>query len=165
MNYEIREMQPSDGSMILDIYQHDIESPSATFEQAVPDWESWDMTHLKTSRFVLEDDQNRLIGWCALRPVSQRPCYSGVAEVSIYTHREYQGKGLGTMLLKKLILDSEMHNLWTLQLNTFPENEAGIALFKKLGFKTVGICEKLGEMNGIWRDVLLMERRSKIVGY
>lgn len=157
-------MRPTDGAAVLTIYKHGIESRNATFEQSVPTWESWEMNHLKICRFVLEDDKNEVVGWCALNPISQRACYSGVAEVSIYIHNDYQGKGLGTMLLKKLILDSEEHNIWTLQINTFPENSASIALFKKLGFKSVGVREKLGQMNGAWRDVLLMERRSSVAG-
>ena len=105
-----------------------------------------------------------MVGWCALQPVSNRDCFKGVAEVSIYLDGSVQGKGLGTILLKKLILDSEEHDFWTLQAGIFPENKVSIAIHQKQGFRTVGTREKIGELNGQWRDIVLLERRSKNVG-
>lgn len=163
MNYEIREMLPTDGKRVLEIFQQGIDGGNATFDKDTPTWESWDMNFFRTCRWVLEDESEKMIGWAALKPISNRDCYRGVAEVSIYIDNAYQGKGLGTLLMKKLILDSEEHGLWTLQSGIFPENTASIAIHQKLGFRTVGKRERIAEMNGVWRDVILMERRSNSV--
>lgn len=164
MNYEIRPMQPDDAAKVLEIFQQGINGGNATFDKVAPTWESWDTKHFNMCRFILEDENNNVVGWCALQPVSNRDCFKGVAEVSIYLDGSVQGKGLGTILMKKLILDSEEHEFWTLQAGIFPENEVSIAIHQKQGFKTVGRREKIGEMDGQWRDIILLERRSKIVG-
>ena len=164
MNYEIREMQPSDGEKVIEIFQEGIDGGNATFEQNVPTWEAWDNKFFKICRFVLEDENENIVGWAALQPISNRDCYKGVAEVSIYLKNEFQGKGLGKMLLRKLILDSEEHEFWTLQSGIFPENEASINVHLNLGFRKVGTRERIGQMNGVWRDVILLERRSALVG-
>lgn len=164
MNYEIREMLPSDAEKILEIFKEGIEGRNATFDQEVPNWSAWDDKHLNVCRFVLEDEDENVVGWAALQSISNRACFSGVAEVSIYLANAVQGKGLGSMLLRKLILDSEEHNFWTLQSGIFPENEASIYVHEKWGFKIVGKREKIGQMNGTWRDIVLLERRSKVVG-
>ena len=164
MNYEIRPMQPDDAAKVLEIFQQGINGGNATFDKVAPTWESWDTKHFNMCRFILEDENNNVVGWCALQPVSNRDCFKGVAEVSIYLDGSVQGKGLGTILMKKLILDSEEHEFWTLQAGIFPENEVSIAIHQKQGFKTVGRREKIGEMVGQWRDIILLERRSKIVG-
>ncbi len=165
MNYEIREMQPEDGQAVLDIFQQGIDGGNATFDQSVPVWENWDANYLNHCRFVIEDETNRVVGWCALLPVSNRNCFRGVAEVSIYLDNAVQGKGLGKMLLKKLVLASEENGFWTLQAGIFPENEASIAVHKKQGFQVVGTRRKIGEMNGTWRDIVLLERRSERIGF
>lgn len=164
MNYEIRQMLPTDGEKVLEIFQQGIDGGNATFDQNVPTWEAWDNKFFKICRFVLEDENEQILGWAALQPISKRECYSGVAEVSIYIANEFQGKGFGKMLLWKLILDSEEHDFWTLQSGIFPENEASIAVHSKLGFRIVGTREKIGKMNGVWRDIILMERRSTVAG-
>lgn len=164
MNYEIREMQSSDGAKVIEIFEEGIAGGNATFDPTAPTWEGWDQKFFKICRFVLENENNEIVGWAALQPISNRDCFKGVAEVSIYLSNSVQGKGLGSMLLKKLILDSEEHDFWTLQAGIFPENEASIYVHKKLGFRTVGNREKIGQMNGVWRDIILLERRSKIVG-
>lgn len=164
MNYEIREMQPSDGEKVIEIFQEGIDGGNATFEQNVPTWEAWDNKFFKICRFVLEDENENIVGWAALQPISNRDCFKGVAEVSIYLKNEFQGKGLGKMLLRKLILDSEEHEFWTLQSGIFPENEASINVHLNLGFRKVGTRERIGQMNGVWRDVILLERRSALVG-
>lgn len=164
MNYEIREMQPEDGEVVLKIFQEGIESENATFDKEAPVWEVWDTKHYNLCRWVLEDENNELVGWCAIQPVSNRDCFRGVAEVSIYLTNKAQGKGLGQILLQKLILDSEENDFWTLQSGIFPENEASIAVHHKFGFVTVGRREKIAQMNGRWRDIVLLERRSKTVG-
>ena len=164
MNYEIREMQPSDGEKVIEIFQEGIDGGNATFEQNVPTWEAWDNKFFKICRFVLEDENENIVGWAALQPISNRDCFKGVAEVSIYLKNEFQGKGLGKMLLRKLILDSEEHEFWTLQSGIFPENEASINVHLNLGLRKVGTRERIGQMNGVWRDVILLERRSAVVG-
>lgn len=163
MNYEIREMLPDDGKRVLEIFQQGIDGGNATFDKEVPTWESWDMNFYRTCRWILENDKSEIIGWAALKPISNRDCYRGVAEISIYIDIAYQGKGLGTVLMKKLILDSEEHGFWTLQSGIFPENQVSIHLHEKLGFRIVGTRERIAEMKGKWRDVILMERRSKVV--
>ncbi len=163
MNYEIREMLPDDGKRVLEIFQQGIDGGNATFDKDVPTWESWDMNFYRTCRWILENDKSEIIGWAALKPISNRDCYRGVAEISIYIDNAYQGKGLGTVLMKKLILDSEEHGFWTLQSGIFPENQVSIHLHEKLGFRIVGTRERIAEMKGKWRDVILMERRSKVV--
>ena len=164
MNYEIREMQPSDGEKVIEIFQEGIDGGNATFEQNVPTWEAWDNKFFKICRFVLEDENENIVGWAALQPISNRDCFKGVAEVSIYLKNEFQGKGLGKMLLRKLILDSEENEFWTLQSGIFPENEASINVHLYLGFRKVGTRERIAQMNGVWRDVILLERRSAVVG-
>ncbi|AZI32701.1 GNAT family N-acetyltransferase [Kaistella carnis] len=164
MNYEIRPMQTEDADKVLEIFQQGINGGNATFDKVAPTWEAWDTKHFNLCRFVLEDENDQVVGWCALQPVSNRDCFKGVAEVSIYLDGSVQGKGLGTILLKKLILDSEEHDFWTLQAGIFPENKVSIAIHQKQGFRTVGTREKIGELNGQWRDIVLLERRSKNVG-
>lgn len=163
MNYEIREMLPEDGSRVLEIYRQGVEGGLATFEQNIPSWEVWDANHLNFSRFILEDEYENIVGWCALAAYSKRECYRGVAEVSIYLDSSVRGKGLGKILLKKMILDSEEHGIWTLQSGIFYENKVSIAIHQKSGFRIVGTREKIACIKGKWHDVVLMERRSKIV--
>ncbi len=165
MNYEIRIMQPEDGEKVISIFQEGINGGNATFDQTAPNWETWDQKFHKICRFVLENENEEIVGWAALQPISNRDCFRGVAEVSIYLSNSVQGKGLGVVLLKKLILDSEEHNFWMLQSGIFPENKASISLHQKLGFRMVGTREKIGKMNGVWRDVILLERRSKVVEF
>lgn len=164
MNYEIREMLPADGEKVLEIFEEGIAGGNATFDQTAPTWEGWDEKYFNVCRFVLETEENEIVGWAALQPISNRDCFKGVAEVSIYMKNTAQGKGFGSMLLKKLILDSEEHEFWTLQAGIFPENEASIYVHEKLGFRLVGKREKIGQMNGVWRDIVLLERRSIVVG-
>lgn len=160
MNYEIREMLPKDESRVMEIFQQGIDGGMATFDTDLPNIEVWNTSFINDCRWVLENENNEAIGWCALKAVSKRECFKGVAEVSIYLDQNYIGKGLGTFLLKKLILDSENHGYWTLQVNIFPENEASIKFHLKNGFRTVGICEKVGKLHGKWKDVVMLERRS-----
>lgn len=164
MNYEIREMLPEDGTRVLEIFKQGIEGGNATFDKDVPTWEDWDSKFFKNCRWILEDDSENVMGWAALQPINPRECFKGVAEISIYLDNSVQGKGLGTMMLKKLILDSEKNGFWTLQSGIFPENVASIKIHEKLGFKIIGNREKIGKMNEKWRDIVLLERRSKIIG-
>lgn len=164
MNYEIRAMKSDDGQKVLSIFEEGIAGGNATFEQSAPSWEVWDSNHFNFSRFVLEDYAENVVGWCALKPFSNRDCYRGVAEVSIYLSGSVQNKGLGSMMLQKLILDSEEHGIWMLQAGIFPENTPSIIVHEKFGFRRVGTREKIAELKGVWRDILLLERRSTVVG-
>ena len=145
------------------IYQQGIETNNATFERTCPEWKVWDGSHLEKCRFIaVQDDQ--VIGWAALSSVSNRCVYEGVCEVSIYVDANFTGQGVGSKLMDTLIKCSEKENIWTLQAGIFPENIASIQLHKKHDFRRIGIREKIGKMNGVWRDVLLYERRSKVTG-
>lgn len=163
MNYELREMLPGDEPRVLEIFRQGIDSGIATLETEVPTAEAWSMEYFNDCRWVLENEKNEVIGWCALKPVSKRECFKGVAEVSIYFDNEYQGRGLGSVLLKKIILDSEDHGFWTLQTNLFSENEMAIKSHQKNGFRMVGVRKKIGKLNGEWKDLVLMEKRSEII--
>lgn len=153
-------MLPEDGASVLEIFKQGIEGGNATFDKEVPTWEVWNDKFFKVCRWVLEDENRVIQGWAAIQPISVRECYKGVAEVSIYLSNSVQGKGLGSVLLQKLILDSEENGFWTLQSGIFPENEASIRLHQKFDFRIVGKREKIAKMNGTWRDVVLLERRS-----
>ena len=144
---------------VLEIYKLGIETKNATFNTSVPTWDEWDKGHLQHSRFYVEIDK-RIAGWIALSPVSSRCSYSGVAEVSVYIHPDFFGLGIASELMKVLIYESENNGIWTLQSSVFPENEASLKLHEKFGFRKVGYREKISKMDGIWRDTILLERRS-----
>lgn len=158
-NIKIRPMEETDWEAVKAIYLQGISEKNATFQTSVSTWEEWDKSHLSICRFVVEID-DAVLGWAMLSPISNRCVYSGVAEVSVYVAKEARGKGLGGVLLTQLIQDSEANGLWTLEANTFPENTASIGLHKRCGFREVGRREKLGKLEGQWRDVILLERRS-----
>jgi L-amino acid N-acyltransferase YncA len=163
MDITIRALTAADWPSVAAIYQEGIETGQATFETAVPTWESWDAAHLETGRLVAEVDE-QILGWAALTPVSGRCVYAGVAEVSVYVAAVARGQGIGKQLLRALVETSEAEGIWTLQAAMFPENRGSVALHKSLGFRRVGVRKKLGQLQGDWRDVLLMERRSSRVG-
>jgi len=160
---QIREMLPTNWDSVARIYAEGIATGYATFEKSVPTYEAWDSTHLQSCRIVVVDNNN-ILGWAALSPVSSRCVYGGVAEVSVYVAKEHFGKGVGKMLMNHLISASEKIGLWTLQSGVFPENESSIALHRKVGFRYIGKRERVGQLDGIWKDNLLFERRSKTVG-
>ena len=163
MEFKIEKMKHEDWEQVSKIYMEGIETGNATFETDVPSWESWISKHLPCCNIVARRG-NKILGWAAVSPTSSREVYSGVTEVSIYVNKECKRKGVGLALLKELIELSENNGIWTLQAGIFSENEASINLHKKCGFRIVGIREKIGKMDGIWRDVILMERRSKKAG-
>lgn len=146
------------------IYEDGIATGNATFQTTVPSWESWDTAHLRTCRLVARSDDGAVIGWAALAPVSSRDVYAGVCEVSVYVAPSWHGRGVGRRLLEALVDASEKDGRWTLQAGIFPENAASVALHQRCGFRVVGRRERLGAMHGVWRDVLLLERRSTTVG-
>ncbi len=163
MEFIIDEMKAEDWEDVRAIYLEGIATKNATFEQSAPDWKCWNRNHLAIGRFVAREN-NQIIGWAALNPVSRRSVYSGVVEVSIYISDHAKGRGVGKTLLNRLVEASEKAGIWTLQGGIFPENEASIAIHKAGGFRIVGVRERVGKMDGVWRDVVLMERRSKKVG-
>lgn len=148
---------------IANIYKQGIETGIATFETTVPTWETWNEIKLLHSRFVAVDN-NDVLGWVALSKVSNRCVYEGVAEVSIYIAENHRGKGVGKILMENVIKESETNGIWTLQSGMFAENEATIALHKIVGFRIIGYREKIGKLAGVWKDNVIMERRSKVVG-
>jgi L-amino acid N-acyltransferase YncA len=145
------------------VYLEGIATGNATFQQTAPGWSEWNKSHLPGCRFVAKFE-SQILGWAALSPVSGRCVYSGVAEVSVYIAQAARGMGIGTKLLANLITESEAEGIWTLQAGIFPENIVSLALHTRAGFRIVGIRERLGSMNGRWRDVVLMERRSSVAG-
>jgi phosphinothricin acetyltransferase len=158
---EIRDLRPSDWPEVARIFEDGIRTGDATFETGAPSWEEWDAAHTE-HRLVAELD-GELAGWAALSPVSERCCYAGVAESSVYVAELARGRGVGRELLEELIRRSETAGIWTLQAGLFPENKASLRLHLVCGFRLVGVRERLGELNGVWRDVLLLERRSEVV--
>lgn len=163
MTIKIETMKAIDWEQVRDIYIEGIETGNATFQQEAPTWEEWDMSHLFECRFVARSEGD-VLGWCALTPVSSRCVYRGVAEVSVYVGVKSQGRGVGSLLMDELVRASEENGIWTLQSGIFPENTGSIYLHKKFGFREVGVRERIGKMNGVWRDNLFFERRSTIVG-
>jgi L-amino acid N-acyltransferase YncA len=157
----IKEMLPDHWEAVKKIYELGIATGMATFEIKAPDWEEWDKNHLPHSRLVCLIDE-RVAGWVALSPVSGRRVYHGVAETSIYVHPSFKGMGMGIVLMEHLIRESEKNGLWTLQAGIFEENKASIRLHEKSGFRKVGFREKIGQLNGVWHNTVLFERRSKI---
>ena len=156
-------MRPEDWPAIRAIYQEGIETKQATFETAVPTWAEWDAARRPDCRLVARWG-DKVVGWAALNPVSRRAVYAGVAEVGIYVSEEDRGQGVGHMLLEALITRAEEAGIWTLQASVFPENQASIRLFQRLGFRTVGTRERIAKQENWWRDTILLEKRSEVVG-
>jgi L-amino acid N-acyltransferase YncA len=159
----IEPMTPEHWNAVRSIYSQGISTGNATFQQTAPEWKDWDDGHLRVCRIVAKAEPE-IVGWAALSPVSKRPVYAGVVEVSIYVAEAARGCGIGAKLMARLVADSEAECIWTLQAGIFPENIASIELHAKAGFRVVGTRVRLGCMNGRWRDVVLMERRSSVAG-
>ncbi len=160
-------MLPEHAPEVLAIYQHGIDGGNATFEAAVPDWAVFSAGKLAEHRFVARDAE-QILGWAALSPTSARPVFEGVAEVSIYIHPDAQGRGVGRALLGALIDSSERGGIWSLLAGIFPENTASLRLHEALGFRLVGVRERIGRHDfggrSVWRDVVYLERRSTVAG-
>lgn len=159
----IRKMHSEDWSSVRDIYQKGLDTGIASFETEVPSYEKWDAKFLQSGRLVLETGQG-VVGWAALSRVSPRYAYRGVAEVTIYLHPEAQGQGGGRALMTKLIEESEEAGIWTLHSAVFPQNQASVQLHLKMGFREIGLREKVAYRDGLWHDNLLMEKRSTTIG-
>jgi phosphinothricin acetyltransferase len=156
-------MKADDWLWVRGIYEEGIATGNATFETEAPEWASWDAKHLASCRLVARSG-DEIVGWAALSHVSSRAAYRGVAEVSVYVSASARGRGVGCKLLAALVEASEAAGVWTLQAGIFPENAASLLIHEKIGFRVVGIREKIGCLNGRWRDVVLMERRSETNG-
>jgi len=162
-------MVATDWPQVAAIYAEGIETGHATFASRPPaTWKEWRQNKITACSLVAREN-HEILGWAALSPISNRAVYAGVAEVSVYVGANARGKGVGSLLLQELIRTSEANGIWTLQAGIFPENQASLSLHLKHGFRQVGIREKMGKMEfgalqGCWRDVVLLERRSKVVG-
>ena len=159
----IQQMRPVHWAQVKAIYLEGIATGHATFETDAPSWEAWDAAHLTFARLVARDS-HAISGWAALSPVSRRPAYAGVAEVSVYVAANQRNAGVGRALLEALVAESEKNGIWMLQAVVFPENGATIALHLRCGFREVGRRERIGKLNNEWRDTVLLERRSALIG-
>ncbi len=162
MNFKIIPLLENHWPEVRLIYLQGIATKNATFETECPNWEIWDHKFLPICRLVAVNEQ--VLGWATLSATSARQVYRGVAEVTVYVHENARGKSVGRKLLEKLIDESEKNGFWSLQAGIFPENIASIKIHESLGFREVGYREKIARLDGIWRNTLLLERRSRIVG-
>lgn len=164
-NYvSVAPLTDSDWDVVSAIYAEGLETGQATFQTAVPTWAEWDAAHLVSCRLVARGADGKVLGWAALTPVSARPVYAGVAEVSIYIAASVRGRGIGRILLSAMVEASEDDGRWTLQASIFPENSVSLALHASCGFRVLGRRERVARHNGVWRDSLLLEKRSARVG-
>jgi L-amino acid N-acyltransferase YncA len=157
---QVDELTAGDWPAVSAIYADGIATRNATFETAVPSWDEWERAHMSNYRLVGRVD-DEIVGWAALSRVSDRQCYSGVAEDSVYVRNGHHGQGVGRALLSALVSRAEAAGVWTIQAGVFPENLASLKLHVACGFRVVGIRERIGQLDGAWRDVVLLERRSK----
>jgi L-amino acid N-acyltransferase YncA len=158
----VRDLRAEDWSAVEAIYEEGIRGGDATFETEAPSWKTWDAAHPRL-RLVAERD-GLVVGWAALSPMSSRRCYRGVGEVSIYVAERARGEGVGRALLQEFVERSEHEGYWTLSAGIFPENGASLRLHRACGFRELGTYRGLGESGGVWRDVVILERRSTVVG-
>ena len=158
----LEELRPEHWPEVERIYADGIATANATFETEVPSWEQWNRSHLPDHRFVALRD-GKLVGWVAVSSVSVRCVYGGVVENSVYVDEQARGQGVGRLLLERLITSTEAAGIWTIQTGIFPENEPSLRLHERVGFELVGRRKRLGKLKGVWRDVLLLERRSNLV--
>jgi L-amino acid N-acyltransferase YncA len=161
VDVQVERMGTEDWPAVRRIYAEGVATGEATFETEVPGWERWDASHLPTPRLVARA-AGEVVGWVALLPASPRPVYSGVAEVSVYVAGSARGRGVGRALLSALVAASEGAGIWTLEAVVFPENAASVALHRGLGFREVGRRERIARLHGVWRDTVLLERRSPV---
>lgn len=163
MSMSIRLFAKDDWAAVAEIYRLGLETKNATFEAFVPDYETW-IKKFHAHLFWVATMDNQIVGWAGLQPVSVRKVYEGVVEVTIYVHPAQTGKGIGKALMSHLVLESEKAGIWTLYASIFTENAASIHLHQAAGFREIGYREKIAQLDGEWRNTVLFERRSKIVG-
>ena len=154
----VRPLHPDDYPAVAAVFAEGLATGRATFETVVPSWEEWDAGHLPEHRFVAELDGD-VVGWTAVVPYSRRSVYRGVGEESVYVAERARGRGVGRALLEAVIESARSGGLWTLQAGIFPDNVASLELHRRLGFREVGVRERIGQLDGIWRDVVLLELR------
>ena len=157
-------MTAADADAVLAIYAQGMASGHATFQTELPSWTEWRAGHLATPCLVARDANGSVLGWCALAPVSRRAVYRGVAEESVYVAEAARGRGVGRLLLEAMVRESEAAGMWTLQTGIFPENAASLVLHESCGFRVLGVRERIGQHLGRWRDVVFLERRSRVAG-
>jgi L-amino acid N-acyltransferase YncA len=160
---EIKKLTEKHWPEVRAIYESGVATGNANFSHQVPDWDEWDKTHVKNCRLVATEN-GEVLGWAALTAISDRCVFAGVAEVSVYIAENSRGKGIGKQLLSDLITLSEENNFWTLESRIFVENLASLKIHEENGFRIIGSRERIGQLNGVWRDTLLLERRSVKVG-
>lgn len=163
MDFTIVPFTAADWPKVREIYLEGIATGQATFQTTAPDWPDWDAGHLTSCRLVARAGE-QVLGWAALSPTSKRACYAGVAEVSVYIATAARGQGLGNALMSVLVAASEAQGIWTMYSAIFPENEASLRLHLQHGFREIGRRERIAKLHGIWRDTVLLERRSRVVG-
>ena len=163
IDFTVGEMRLADWDAVRQVYVEGIATGNATIETDPPSWEIWDSRHLPICRYVARSG-DEVLGWVALSPVSGRCAYRGVTEISVYVAARARGHRIGTALLQAVIDGSEREGIWTIQAGVFPENTASLGLHKKFGFREIGVSERRGKLNGKWRNVVLLERRSTVVG-
>jgi phosphinothricin acetyltransferase len=156
-------MENGDGMKVLAVFAEALKGNDATFETIVPTWSEWQKMHLPSHRFVAVENSKVIRGWAALSRFSERREYAGVVECYTYVRADVRRSGVGTALLQALIRATEAQELWTLQAHIFPENEAALGLYQRQGFRVVGVRERIGRHRGVWRDMLLLERRSPAI--
>ncbi len=163
--FTLEPMTAAAAADVLRIYAEGIATGNATFQTEVPSWAAWDAAHLATPRWVARDASGRLLGWCALSPVSSRAVYRGVVEESVYVSAEARGRGVGHALLSAMVEAADAAGIWTIQTGIFPENTVSLRLHEACGFRVLGVRERIGKSAaGVWRDVVFLERRSQMAG-
>ncbi|WP_411104904.1 GNAT family N-acetyltransferase [Streptomyces sp. cmx-4-9] len=163
MTPTITKLTEAHADEVLAIYQAGIDEGNATFETVAPDWARFDATKLPGHRFAALDADGSLLGWIAATQVSDRCAYAGVVEHSVYVHPAARGRGIAGRLLAALVESTEAAGIWTIQSGIFPENTASLALHQRAGFRIIGTRERIGRHRGVWRDVVLLERRSPLI--
>ncbi|MFG3255306.1 GNAT family N-acetyltransferase [Streptomyces sp. NPDC048172] len=157
-------MREADAQRVLELYRAGIEEGEATFETEAPSWEAFDTAKLALHRYVaVEEDSREVVGWVAAGPASARAAYAGVVEHSVYVDPAARGKGVARALVEALVASTEAAGVWTVQSSVFPENTASLVLHERAGFRQVGRRERIARQRGVWRDTVLIERRSPLV--
>ncbi|MFJ1869423.1 GNAT family N-acetyltransferase [Streptomyces sp. NPDC088097] len=163
MSIAVTPLTDAHADEVLAIYQAGIDEGNATFETTAPTWAEFDTAKLPEHRFAALDTDGKLLGWVAATKVSERCAYVGVVEHSVYVHPVARGRGVAGQLLNALIDSTEAAGIWTIQSGIFPENIASLALHQRAGFRVIGTRERIGRHHGVWRNVVLLERRSSSV--